>query len=84
MVFGHGFVPFYAWPSEALEDLRKMGRLAYLHLPGRKNRIRPEVLLGRHEERVRTVRALEYQLEAAEVRALKAGIDTTAALLRGV
>lgn len=77
---GHRNIPYYTWPSEAVADLREMGRLAYLIYPGRKNRIKPEVLLRMYEDKVAVVRNLEDYLTAAEARALQAGIDTTEAL----
>jgi hypothetical protein len=80
MVFGHGFAPAYTWPSEAVADLREMGRLAYLIYPGRKNRVKPEVLMRQYEDKVAAVEALGDYLAAAEARALRAGIDTTEAL----
>lgn len=77
---GHRNIPYYAWPSEAVADLREMGRLAYLHLPGRKNRIKPEVLLRRYEDKVAAVESLRERLAREEAGARRAGIDTTEAL----
>jgi hypothetical protein len=80
MVFGHGFTPFYTWPSEAVADLREMSRLVYLIYPTRKNRIKPEVLMRQYQDKVAVVENLVEYLAAAEVRAHAAGIDTAEAL----
>jgi hypothetical protein len=80
MVFGHFNVPFYTWPSEAVSDLREMSRLAYLIYPGRKNRIKPEVLLHQYQNKVAAAYGLRERLAAAEVLARNAGIDTAEAL----
>jgi hypothetical protein len=73
---GHGrHMPTYLSMRDVLGDLEAMRRLAYLILPGRKNRIKPDVLLGRYHDRAAAVQALIARLEALEEGARQAGID---------
>lgn len=77
---GHLNIPYYAWPSEAVADLREMGRLAYLIYPGRKSRIKPEVLMRQYEDKVAAVESLRERLAREEAGARGAGIDLAEAL----
>lgn len=61
--------PGYADPADAVRDLRSVvGRMAYLTRPGLKNRVKPEVLLGRYESAVAMAASLDEQLADAERR----------------
>lgn len=74
-VLGYGPAPRYTDPASAVEALRKLSRLAYLVYPGRKNRIKPEVLLGRYQDGAAAVQDLITRLEALEEGARQAGIN---------
>jgi hypothetical protein len=74
-VFGAGDAPLYTDPARAVDALREMGRLAYLVYPGRKNRIKPGVLLRQYEGRITAVVSLEGRLEALEAALREAGVN---------
>jgi len=60
-----GRTPYYTGPDEVIEALRGYFFLSYLHHPGRKNRIKPQVLLSRYESALAAVTRLEEGIVAA-------------------
>jgi hypothetical protein len=56
-------IPYYTSPEDAIAALRSFRHLAYLHLPGRQNRIKPDVLLARYEAAVAAVDDLTERIE---------------------
>lgn len=74
-VFSRRRRPSYLYLDDVLRDLEAMRRLAYLVIPGRRNRIRPDVLLRRYQDKVTAVQDVLARLEALEEAARQAGID---------
>lgn len=60
--------PFYAQPNDVIAKLIGLGEMYYLHRPGRRNRIRPPVLLDRYEKALAEVRRLERRIDELESR----------------
>lgn len=61
-----GRVPYYTRPEDVIAALRGFQHLAYLVHPGRRNRVKPEILLRRYESAVSAVDALSAQVDEME------------------
>ena len=62
-----GRVPYYTDPEDAIAALRNFRHLGYLIHPGRRNRIKPDVLLARYEKAVAVVDDLTRKADEAEM-----------------
>ena len=70
-----GPVPRYYNPADAVAALGRMSGLAYLVVPGMKNRVKPAVLMQQHASRAEAVSALSQQVIDMETKIIRAGVN---------